>query len=95
MLQRKDGGKIMSKKLNIDSDPKAWLPAFDKLLFGKEAMCPHCNSAELDFEAIDFGEGVGFMRATCTKCDRTGYISRYKFPKGSKVTVNNVYVNAV
>ena len=87
MHLRKDGGTIMSKELNIDNDIKPWLPAIDNLLLGKKAQCPHCCNENIDFQAVDFGKGVGFIRATCENCGRSGYISRYQFPENAKNVV--------
>lgn len=77
----------MSKEIIIDKDPTIWVETIHAMLFNKTGKCPHCSSSNIDFEAIDFGKGIGYATATCNECNKTGYISRMKFPAGANVVI--------
>jgi len=73
---------IMSKKINIDNNIEKWSKAVQTFLDKKCPSCPYCGSEELVVTANCGDDRIGYLTMTCPYCEKTGYISRIKFPEG-------------
>jgi hypothetical protein len=80
----KKGVMSMSKNLVIDSNNRAWHPAYLSVIKGEQPVCPYCGKPLTDISPVDLGERVGYLTITCNDCNKTGYFSRVTFPKGVK-----------
>ena len=75
MRQKKSGGTIMLKELNIDDNVSRWVPTLKAHLNGKKCYCPICKSDNLKIDE-NYENGVGFVLITCNDCKISGYFSR-------------------
>ncbi|MBS2015035.1 MAG: hypothetical protein JST00_19245 [Deltaproteobacteria bacterium] len=60
-----------------------WLEAYLEKLDGKEAICPECGAAQIDWRlAGDPSSRFGFAILWCGRCGKGDRLSRLHFPAG-------------
>lgn len=69
----------MSKTLDIDTKIESWIPAFKAASQGKNPVCPICNGDNVEVEAEELGDKIGYVLITCNTCKKSGYFSRVDF----------------
>lgn len=85
MVQKKSGGMITAKKLDMTNDPRAWENAAEAFLHGvSEIGCPLCKKGQLQITAVCGPDRVGFLLLTCPVCGKSANFSRIKFPTSIK-----------
>ena len=76
--------KIMSRKVDIDTNNELWIPAFTAVHENREVLCPRCGGNKIEKYIGDSGGGIGFMLLTCENCGKTGYMSRMRLDNVKK-----------